>query len=136
MNLEFEEVKKMKIIRRKDGGQAVHNALNGITYAIEKEHNLLYIMGFILLVLILSIFLPVNMYEVLTIIIVAGITFCIEMMNTSIEAVTDLVTTKENELAKIAKDSASSAVFIMTIVSVVTFLVIFVPKILESVGLI
>ena len=50
------------------------------------------------------------------------------MINTSIEAVVDLETMKIHPLAKIAKDTASSATLIFSITAFVGAVVIFVPK--------
>ena len=103
--------------RRKDTGsifekynKSFHHALDGISYAIEKEGNLIIIMLFVIIVLGLCIIFPVTTLELLAIVISTGCLMASEMMNTSVEALTDLVTTKENPLAKIAKDTVSSAV--------------------------
>ena len=54
-----------------------------------------------------------------------------EMINTAIEAVVDLETIKEHPLAKIAKDTASSATLLFSITAFIGALVIFMPKIIE-----
>lgn len=115
---------------------ALKNSLNGINVAIEKEHNLLYIMIYIIVVLALSFIFPVNLYEVLILVVTFGITLSLELVNTAIESVTDLACKKENELAKIAKDSAGASLFIMIMICIVSNVIIFLPKILESFGLI
>ena len=53
-----------------------------------------------------------------------------EMINSAIEAVVDLVTLKDNPLAKIAKDTASAASLILSFVSLVCGIIIFLPKII------
>jgi undecaprenol kinase len=53
------------------------------------------------------------------------------LTKTAIEAVVDLTTTKQHPFAKIAKDAASAAVLVFTIVALVIGLIIFIPKILE-----
>lgn len=124
--------------RRKDTGsifekynKSFHHALDGISYAIEKEGNLIIIMLFVIIVLGLCIIFPVTTLELLAIVISTGCLMASEMMNTSVEALTDLVTTKENPLAKIAKDTVSSAVFLFTIMFIVVLGIIFVPKIIN-----
>ena len=52
-----------------------------------------------------------------------------EMINTAIEALVDLETTKYHPLAKIAKDTASSATLIFSIAAFIGALLIFIPKI-------
>ena len=60
-----------------------------------------------------------------------GMVSATEMINTSIEAVVDLETQKYHPLAKIAKDTASSATLIFSITAFIGALIIFLPKILE-----
>ncbi len=61
--------------------------------------------------LILSFFLPITFVEHLLLVSALFLILIIEAINTSIEACIDLVTTKWQEQAKIAKDCASSAAF-------------------------
>ena len=128
----------MKKERRKDTGSNIkryrneyRHAMDGIIYAIEKEWNLLLIMIFILIIFGLCLLFPVTIPELLSIIISAGVLMATEMLNTSIEALTDLVTTQENHLAKIAKDTVSGAVFLFIIMFIFVLGIIFVPKIIE-----
>ena len=82
------------------------HACNGIAYGIKYEHNII--------IMILA-----------TIVVVTSM----EMINSSIEATIDLVTTEIHPLAKIAKDTASAASLILCIVSFIGACIIFVPKI-------
>ena len=56
------------------------------------------------------------------------------MINSSIEAIVDLITTEYHELAKIAKDTASAASLILCIVALIGGIVIFLPKIMMILG--
>ena len=58
------------------------------------------------------------------------------MINTAIEALVDLDTVKYNELAKIAKDTASSATLVFSVVALTGALMMFVPKLLIMIGVI
>lgn len=57
-----------------------------------------------------------------------GLVMALELVNTAVEAVVDLVTAKCHPLAKIAKDTAAGAVLIAAIMAAVIGLLIFVPK--------
>lgn len=125
--------------RRKDQGNMVNrygrsigHALDGISYAIEKEKNLLFIMASILVILALCFIFPVSMDELISIVICTGIFMITEMVNTAVEAVTDLVTTEENKLAKIAKDSANGAIFLSLMITIVVVGIIFIPKVIAK----
>jgi diacylglycerol kinase len=81
--------------------------------------------------IIAGILLKISNYEWIAIIIMIGLVASTELINTSIEAVVDLTTTRQHPFAKIAKDSSSAAVLVFTIAAFITGLIIFVPKILE-----
>ena len=52
----------------------------------------------------------------------------LELVNTAVEAVVDMVTEAFHPLAKIAKDTAAGAVLIAAIMAAIAGLIIFVPK--------
>ena len=58
----------------------------------------------------------------------------LELVNTAIEAVVDLVTEEKKPLAKIAKDTAAGAVLFAAIISVIIGCIIFLPYVLELLG--
>lgn len=132
-------VKKHNFVkRRKDEGTPLQrysssfkHAIDGIVYAMEVEHNMLIIMLATVVTLSLGYFLEISSIEAIIIIICIALVMASEMINTAIEATVDLVTLKENDLAKIAKDTASSATLILSFMSLIIGLIIFVPRIIE-----
>ena len=56
-------------------------------------------------------------------------------MNTAVEAVVDLVTKERRPLAKLAKDAAAGAVLIAAIMAAIAGMIIFIPKLLESLSI-
>lgn len=124
--------------RKKDEGTAIEryqksfkHAIDGIVYAMEVEHNMLIIMLATVVTLFLGYFLEVTTVEIVIIIFCISLVMACEMINTAIEATVDLITLKENDLAKIAKDTASSATLILSFMSLIIGLIIFVPRIIE-----
>ena len=59
----------------------------------------------------------------------------LEMVNTAVEAVVDLVTKERRPLAKLAKDAAAGAVLIAAIMAAIAGMIIFIPKLLESLSI-
>ena len=59
----------------------------------------------------------------------------LEMVNTAVEAVVDLVTKERKPLAKLAKDAAAGAVLIAAIMAAIAGMIIFIPKLLESLSI-
>ena len=68
-------------------------------------------------VLALSFILGVSKVELALVVICVGTVIACEMINSAIEACVDLETTKENNLAKIAKDCASGASLVLSVMS-------------------
>jgi diacylglycerol kinase len=70
-------------------------------------------------------------WAILTLLIALVLT--LEALNTAIEATVDLVTSDFHPLAKIAKDLAAGAVWLMALASVVIGMIIFLPRLLALV---
>ena len=64
-----------------------------------------------------------------------GLVMALEMVNTAVEAVVDLVTKERRPLAKLAKDAAAGAVLIAAIMAAIAGMIIFIPKLLESLSI-
>ncbi len=92
-----------------------------------------------MLIILLAIFVTtltgfyfqIKTYEWLFCIASFGAVSASEMINTAIEAAIDLETSKMHPLAKIAKDTASSATLILSVTACVGAILIFVPYIQE-----
>ena len=56
-----------------------------------------------------------------------GMVMALELVNTAVEAVVDLVTEERKPLAKIAKDTAAGAVLFTAIMAVIIGCIIFIP---------
>lgn len=125
-------------LRNKDKGNALvrykkslFHAIDGFSYALKYEHNMIIILICAILAIIAGFLFQISGTEWLFIILVIGLVMGTEMINTAIEAVVDLKTLETHPLAKIAKDSASTATLIFSIVSFVGALVMFIPKLIE-----
>ena len=72
-----------------------------------------------LLVVIAGIIFQLSVTEWCICLLLCGLIMALELVNTAVEAVVDLVTEERKSLAKIAKDTAAGAVFILAIFSAV-----------------
>lgn len=81
-----------------------------------------------LLVIIAGFILGLSVTEWCICLGLFGLVMALELVNTAVEAVVDLVTAERHPLAKIAKDTAAGAVLIAAIMAAVIGLLIFVPK--------
>ena len=138
MNLELKERFSMKDVKRnKDSGsffirytKSFKHAVDGIVYAIENEHNVLIMMVATIVTLIASFLLKISKLELALVVICIGTVIACEMINSAIEACVDLETTKEHKLAKIAKDCASGASLVLSVMSIFVAGIVFIPKII------
>jgi diacylglycerol kinase (ATP) len=85
-----------------------------------------------LVVLALAVWLDVGLVQVLILItLILGL----ELANTALEALVDLVSPEFHPLAKAAKDMAAGAVLTASILSALIGLILFVPPLLGKLGL-
>lgn len=127
-----------QILRNKDEGsvferykKSFFHALDGIVYTIKYEHNMVIIVAAALLTIIAGLLFKISVYEWLFCILIIGLIMAAEFINSSLEAVVDLASPKMHPLAKIAKDTASSATLVLCLVALIGGIIIFIPKILE-----
>lgn len=106
----------------------------GLKYAYLNEKSMWIHAILSTITIILGLFLKLRPMEWLIILIVLGAILAIELLNTAIEAVVDMITIKYNELAKIAKDCGSAATFVCSLIGFITILAIFVPKIIDLIN--
>ncbi|MEG0995156.1 MAG: diacylglycerol kinase family protein [Bacilli bacterium] len=79
----------------------------------------------------LGFILKINNIEWLIVLIMVGLVMAMELMNTAIEAVVDMVMPDIHPLAKIAKDSASAAVGVLSLVAFIIGCIVFLPNIIS-----
>lgn len=106
-------------------------AFEGIFTGIKKERNMKIHISIMILVIIFGILLKINKVEWIICITLFGLVISMELINTAIENVVDLITKEKNEQAKIAKDVAAGAVLVSAIASAIIGLIIFVPKVIS-----
>lgn len=126
----------MNTKRNKDKGNFIiryiksfKHACSGFIYSIRYEHNMIIMIFATILVVLLGLLYNIRTYEWLFILFAIGSVISTELINSSIEATIDLVTTDIHPLAKIAKDTASAASLVLSIISLIGGLIIFIPKI-------
>lgn len=110
---------------------ALKNSINGIFYVIKNEKNMKIELVFAILAIITSFFLKINAIEFIIILFVIFFVLFAEFINSAIEKVVDLYTLEYNETAKIAKDISAGAVTIVSFLSIIIGVIIFLPKIIN-----
>ncbi len=104
-------------------------ALEGIWTGIRQERNMRIHCGAVILVVFAGIFLKLSLTEWCLCFILFGLILALELMNTALESVVDLVTEEYRPLAKKAKDTAAGAVLVAAVMAAVVGCMLFLPKI-------
>ncbi len=105
--------------------------IKGLRYAYRNEQNLAVDVGISILVLIASFIFKLSLTEWVVVVFTIGAVLSLELVNTAIEAVVDLVTEEYHPLAKVAKDTAAAAIFVIAVVAAIVGVIIFLPKIIS-----
>jgi diacylglycerol kinase len=69
--------------------------------------------------------LQLEAVETALLLLLVGLVFCAELLNSALEASVDLCTPKQHPLAKMAKDASAAAVLVLAFASVALFFVLF-----------
>ena len=110
---------------------SIKYTLDGLAYAYQNEQSLIIHGVGTILIIVLALIFQVTFVQWAVLIIASISVMAIELLNTAIEAVVDLVTDKYHPLAKIAKDCGSAAGGVMGVMQAVIALVIFMPYIIN-----
>lgn len=110
-------------------------AMEGIRTGLRRERNMRIHTAAMILVVFAGTVLKLSAVEWCICLILFGLVIALELVNTAVEAVVDLVTEERKPLAKIAKDTAAGAVLTAAFMAAVIGCIIFIPKILTVLNL-
>ena len=106
-------------------------AWEGITAVIKKERNMKIHCCVMILVILAGAIFRIAAWKWCICFCLFGLVMSLEIVNTAVEAVVDLVTEERKPLAKLAKDAAAGAVLLAAIMAVIAGLILFLPEGLE-----
>ncbi len=105
-------------------------AFSGISYVLKTSRNFKIQLIFAVSSLMIGFLLQISLSNYVILIATIISVLILEILNTSIESMVDLVVNKEfSNLAKITKDTSAGAVLLASINSVIIAVYIFLPKI-------
>lgn len=102
----------------------------GIRGFLGREHNAWIHLAATIGVVIAAWALKVSQLEAVALVLVIGLVWVTEMLNTCLEKMADLISKEQHPEIKFIKDLAAGAVLVAAIIAVITGLIIFIPKIL------
>ena len=106
-------------------------AFEGIFAGIRGERNMKIHCFAAVCVIVAGVLFHISVTEWCICLVLFGLILSLELVNTAIEAVVDLVTKDKKPLAKLAKDTAAGAVLIAAVMAAMAGLLIFVPKLVS-----
>lgn len=128
------------VIRKKDFKissllKVVKYSLQGFEHFYKYERSAILHLVVAVVIILGSLSLDMTAVEWLFMIFILLTMLAIELLNTAIEAICDLVSPEYNKLVKVAKDSASAATFAISVALVIAIVIIYVPKVIALLGL-
>jgi diacylglycerol kinase (ATP) len=111
---------------------AFNNAFNGIMYATRTQPNMRVHLTVALLVLIAALMLRLERDYVVGLIVIVALVLGLELVNTSVETVVDMLTDEHHPLAKAAKDTAAGAVLVASIAAIIVGYLVFYQGIING----
>lgn len=108
-------------------------AFKGIFSSLREEKSMIVHVIISLLVIVFSFGIKISISSWPIIVLVIGLVISLELINTAIENLVDMVSFKYNINARKVKDISAAATLIVSIVAITIALLIFIPRIMEIV---
>lgn len=112
-------------------GSAFRNAFHGMVSFFRNERNGKIQLAVAVFVLLISFLLEIQKTELLFILLCKAVVISLEMINSAIEKLCDMVEINHHPVIRLIKDVSAAAVFWSVIFSVITGFIIFTPYILS-----
>ena len=103
-------------------------AFNGLETAFKKGRNFRIQIFLGIAAIILGSIYKLNSFEWLSLILISASVLILELINTAIESIVNIVSPEIRDEAKIAKDVSAASVLVASIAAVFIGIVIFIPK--------
>jgi diacylglycerol kinase (ATP) len=99
--------------------ESFNYAFEGVIWTLRTQRNMRFHFAIATVVLVLAFAFGVTKLELIALVLAIAFVLIAEMVNTAIEAATDIATTSFDPLAKLAKDIAAGAVLIASVAAIV-----------------
>ncbi len=119
--------------RMKRFTQSLRYAFRGLSYAIRNEKNFQNELIVAILVIIAMIYFNVTRGEAVILFVVIMAVLIMELLNTAMERVIDILKPKIHPYAKLVKDLMAASVLMMSLLTIILGLIIFMPYFISKV---
>lgn len=105
------------------------NAFSGFFHFLKTERNAIIHLIATIIVIVLALYFQLQPIEWIVLLLCIAAVISFEMINTAIEHLCDVIQPRYHPSIKIIKDIAAGAVLVISLISFIISLIIFVPKI-------
>lgn len=113
---------------------AFKHAFSGLFYVLRTQKNSWVHVTATVLTILFAALLRLPLLQFAVLLVVIGSVWAAEIVNTSIEAIVDMVSPEHNNMAKIAKDTGAAAVLITAIMSIAVGILLLGPPLVTWIG--
>jgi len=110
-------------------------AFQGLAFVFRTQRNAWIHLAATVIVIVISAILQLEITEWITLLLVIGLVWLAEFLNTAFEVTVDLASPEVHPLAKISKDVGAASVLLAAILAVIIGILILVPAILEKINI-
>jgi undecaprenol kinase len=114
--------------------KSFRHAARGLKYVIIHEKNFQNEIAMALVVVVAMIFFQVTRAEMIVLFLVISGVLVMELFNTVVERVVDILKPRVHPYARLIKDLMAAGVLVSSILAVIIGLLIFVPYVMEMMG--
>lgn len=115
--------------------QAFRHAFAGLWYVLRTQRNAWIHTGITIAVILLGLWVGLERYDWAVIMIAICFVWLAEIINTALEAITDLASPGQHPLARVGKDVGAGAVLLASITAIILGLLILLPPMLEKLNI-
>jgi len=108
-------------------------AFSGFFFVLKTQKNAWLHLAATVVVVLLAFWLKIERLEWLAILLVVGLVWMAEFMNTALEVIVDLASPEKHPLAKIGKDVGAASVLIAAILAVIIGVIVLWQPLLERI---
>ncbi len=109
-------------------------ASSGFFYVLKTQKNAWLHLVATVVVVLLALWLQIDRLEWLAILLVIGLVWMAEFMNTALEVIVDLASPEKHPLAKVGKDVGAASVLIAAILAVIIGVIVLWQPLIEKMG--
>lgn len=108
-------------------------SIQGFKFVLKSEQNFRVQLAVGLVVLVLMMYFPLLLWERIILLLIIFAILIMEVLNTVFEYLTDLLKPRLNKYVYIIKDLMAFAVFLVSVLSIVVGILIFLPHLIDMI---